>query len=67
MVYGIDDENKPGKAVRTLLYDEAGELTGATISTANFGTVECESGSVAFKAGFADMKQLGSNGTWKDC
>ena len=54
-------------ALRVLLYDEASELTGDQINTENFGLVRCEVGSVAFKPGFADMKQLGANSTWVDC
>lgn len=62
----IDGKVNPGRAVRTLLYESAEELDGDTITTTNGGRVECELGTVAFKAGFVDMKQLGPSG-WVDC
>lgn len=67
MVTVIDEKGRGGgKAVRTLQYSDAVELTGSKIQTVNFGLVECELGSVAIKAGFNDMKQLGDTG-WVDC
>ena len=42
------------------------DLAGAVLDTENGGTVECAIGSIAMKAGFADMKQLGTDG-WVVC
>ena len=63
MVYVIDEKVNPGTAVRALLYTE---LASAVLDTENGGTVECAIGSIAMKAGFADMKQLGADG-WVVC
>ena len=67
MITVIDDKINPGRAVRCLLYTDASELTGEVLNTSNGGTVTCLPGSVAFKAGFTDMKQLDHNGEWQDC
>lgn len=66
MVYVIDEKVNPGTAVRALLYTDESDLDGAVIGTENGGTVECAVGSIAMKAGFADMKQLGTDG-WVAC
>lgn len=65
-VFVIDNAISSGYQVRGLLYANASELTGKTITTANAGTVKCEVGSVAMKAGFKDIKQLDASGTWQD-
>lgn len=62
MITVIDNDIKPGKAVRTLVYTAASELTGSTVETSNAGTVQCEIGSVAMTAGFGEIMQLGENG-----
>ena len=51
--------------VRGLLYEDADELTGTRIETANAGVVECLPGSVAMKAGFKDICQLDADGVWQ--
>ena len=66
MVYVIDEKVNPGTAVRALLYTDDTDLAGAVLDTENCGTVECAIGSIAMKAGFADMKQLGTDG-WVVC
>ena len=66
MIYIIDEKVNPGTAVRALLYTEESDLTGETVATENGGTVTCAVGSIAMKAGFADMKQLGADG-WVAC
>ena len=64
MITCIDETIKSGKVVRALVYENASELTGNTLITGNAGEVECEVGALAFKAGFKDMKQLNSAGSW---
>lgn len=66
MIYIIDEKVNPGIAVRALLYTDEADLAGETVTTENGGTVTCAVGSVAMKAGFADMKQLGTDG-WVAC
>ena len=66
MVYVIDEKVNPGTAVRALLYTDESDLSGETIATENGGFVTCAIGSIAMKAGFTDMKQLGTNG-WVTC
>ena len=67
MITIIDNEIKPGKCVRAVLYTNDSELTGNTLMTYNGGTVVCEVGSIAMQAGFANMKQLDADGNWVDC
>lgn len=67
MVYLTDKENPNGAAVRAFLYEDESELRGLRINTENAGIVDAEPGSVAFKAGFSNMKQLDASGSWRDC
>ena len=67
MIIVIDNEIKPGKCVRAVLYTEASELTGNRLTTNNGGEVTCEAGSIAMQAGFSNMKQLAADGSWVDC
>ena len=65
-IYVIDNMQNKNFAVRGLLYDSESELSGNVLETANAGTVLCDVGSVAMKAGFKDIKQLDASGTWQD-
>ena len=68
MITIIDDKPRNNAAyVHALLYDNAAELTGKRLPVADGNSVTCLPGSVAFKAGFTDMKQLDHNGAWVDC
>jgi hypothetical protein len=68
MITVIDDKPRNHIAyVHALLYDDVAELTSAKLPVADGGSVTCLPGSVAFKAGFTDMKQLDHNGEWQDC
>ena len=68
MITVIDDKPRDNTAyVHALLYDNAAELTGANLPVADGGSVTCLAGSLAFKAGFSDIKQLDHNGAWVDC
>lgn len=64
MIYLIENYNSDGQ-VRGLLYEDADELTGTRIETANAGVVDCLPGSVAMKAGFKDLRQLDADGEWQ--
>ena len=67
MITVMDDKPRGNtEYVHALLYDDASELKGNRLPTKN-GTLNCLPGSVAFKAGFTDMKQLDHNGAWQDC
>lgn len=67
MITVMDDKPRGNtEYVHALLYDDAAELIGAKLPT-DGGTVYCLPGSVAFKAGFTNMKQLDHNGAWQDC
>jgi hypothetical protein len=65
-IFAIDNLKTKNYTVRGLLYDNVSELSGKVLVTANEGTVKCDVGSVAMKAGFKDIKQLDSSGTWQD-
>lgn len=69
MVTVLDEEvkNPSFQLVRTLMYENASELTGNAVVTGNAGTVHLLPGSVAFKAGFTDMMQLDPSGVWRSC
>lgn len=62
MITVIDNDIKPGKAVRTIVYTAASELTGDTLKTSNAGIVQCEIGSIAMTAGFGEIMQLSESG-----
>lgn len=64
MVTVIDGSKGTARCVRTLMYDNASDLTGDTIVTTNAGTIECEYGTLAYKAGGADPVMLGHDDTW---
>lgn len=68
MITVIDDKPRTHtEYIHALLYDDVVELTGANLPISDGGSVACLPGSVAFKAGFTDMKQLDHNGAWVDC
>lgn len=49
-----------------LMYEDAAELTGATVQT-GAGEITCPAGTIAMKAGMKNIKQLDGNGNWVDC
>ena len=65
MVYLIENF-KSGEQVRGLQYTNASsDLTKHRIKTENAGTVECLPGTLAWKVGYTDMKQLSNDKeTW---
>lgn len=61
----IDGSKGPARCVRTLMYDDESELTGDTIVTDNAGTIECEYGTLAYKAGGVNPRWYDHDGVWK--
>lgn len=61
------DNFRSGAQVRGLQYTANDDLTKDRIKTENAGTVECLPGTLAWKAGYTDMKQLSNDKeTWTD-
>lgn len=68
MITVVDDKPRDNCAyVHALLYEDSAELNGKRLPLGDGGSVTCLPGSVAFKAGFTDVKQLDHNGAWVDC
>ena len=57
--------NKDGMFVYGLQYDNAEELTGSHL-TVDDVLIVCQPGSLAWKVGLTNMKQLSNSGGWED-
>jgi len=61
-------EQHPDLLVQSLQYSDSSELTGATLVTANQGTVVCAPGSMAAKVDLSEFYQYnGTTAAWEAC